>query len=598
MKKEIEELRKYMRDNGLDVYYVPSGDPHGSEYVNPYYESCVFLSGLTSEAADLLITMDGAYLWTDGRYFLQAERQLAGSGIELMRSGEPGVPTLMDFLKDLIDNFAKEHEDDSFVIGMDGKVTPASWGKNLKETFRDYKLVVRWQDDLVNPVWKDRPQIAPSHIWKFPLSSAGKTASEKVSEMRAALKEKGADCLLISDLMESAWLLNLRGADIAYTPVFFSYVILTQDYVRLYVMNGALENGLPFEEKDDLSFVEVRDYNDIYDDVAALPADWKIWMNSASAGYALYLSIGNEKNIIDEMTPVALAKTVKNPVEIRNTLNAHIKDGVAVTKFIKWIKDVAVSEPQTEISAADHLEALRREQEGCFDLSFETISGYGPNAAIIHYAPTPETDLDIRPEGFLLVDSGGQYIDGTTDITRTIAVGPLTQEMIDDYTLVLKGHIAVSRYVITPETTHKELDAASREPLRSVGLEFGHGVSHGVGHVLAVHEGPAGIRKTDVPCGLKPGMIVSNEPGYYLGGHFGIRIENEILMKDGGNGTVISEPITMVPYERQAINTELLTDEEIEWVNNYHDTVRKTLVPIVDDETAEFVIRQTAPLSK
>ncbi|MBE6041826.1 MAG: aminopeptidase P family protein [Clostridiales bacterium] len=607
MKKEIVELQKIMLREGIDVFFEPAGDPHGSEYVNDHYKACEFLSGLTAENEALVVTQEGAYIWTDGRFFLQADRQLAGSGIELMKMAVEGVPTVMEFMLSLADKAAEAAGSDGkagdrrFVIGFDGNTAPAGLYAELSKTFEGRDDVeFRWDADLASEVWKERPEIVPSKIWEFPLTSAGKSASEKISEVRKAMAEKGADCLILTDLMETAWLLNLRGADILYTPVFFSYILLTQDECRLYVMDGSLdelkscgtENGLP----EGLGSVSVRNYEDIYADAAAIPADRKVWMDLSSANCSLYMQLQSRDKIINELTPVALAKTVKNETEIRSTLNAHIKDGVAVTKFIKWIKEAACSSAQTEISAADRLEGFRSEQDGWFDLSFETISGYGPNAAIIHYAPTPETDLEIRPEGFLLVDSGGQYIDGTTDITRTIAVGPLTQEMIDDYTLVLKGHIALSTYVIRPETTHKELDEATRTALRARGLDYGHGVSHGVGHVLAVHEGPAGVRKKDEPCGLVPGMIVSNEPGYYKAGEFGIRIENEILFKDGGNGTAVSEPITMVPYEREAINVSLLTDEEIRWVNDYHKKVRETLLPLVDEETAEFVIRETEPL--
>lgn len=587
MRQEILELRKAMKEAGIDIFYSPAGDPHGSEYVNDHYKNCERLSGLNAENEALIVTEDGAYIWTDGRFFLQADRELAGSGIELMKMGEEGVPTVQEFLVSLVRN-----ADGKKVIGFDGDCVPATLDAELKNNFKDFPDVsFAWDDDFAGSYWSDRPDVAPSKIWRLPVSSAGKTAEQKISEVRAAIRDKGADYLILSDLMETAWLTNLRGADIDYTPVFFSYVIMSQDLVRLYVMDGALDP----EIAETLDGIEVRPYEDIFKDASELPDDAKIWMDLRSASYALYMCL-NKDNVINEMTPVALAKTVKNETEIRSTINAHIKDGVAVTRFIRWIKDVAGKEPQTEISAADYLEVRRREQEGCFDLSFNTISGYGPNGAIIHYAPSEETNLDIRPEGFLLVDSGGQYIDGTTDITRTIAVGPLTREMIDGYTRVLKGHIALSRYVITPETTHKELDECTRVALREAGLDYKHGVSHGVGHVLAVHEGPAGVRKTDTPADFKAGMIMSNEPGLYMAGEFGIRIENEILIKDAGDGNLISEPITFVPYEREAINIDLLTEEEISWIDSYHSMVREALMPRLEGEDREFLIKETEPL--
>jgi Xaa-Pro aminopeptidase len=291
-------------------------------------------------------------------------------------------------------------------------------------------------------------------------------------------------------------------------------------------------------------------------------------------------------------------KIIKNDTEIASTKHAHIKDGVAVTKLIKWVKDNVNKQQLTEISVADKLQEMRFEQEGCFDLSFETISGYGPNGAIIHYAPTPETNADIRPEGFLLLDSGAQFIDGTTDITRTISVGPLTQEMIDDYTYVLKSHVDVSMFAIEPGMTGIDFDAAARKPLREVGLDFKHGLAHGVGHVLGVHEGPNTLRRVPKPIEIKAGMVMSNEPGVYIDGKFGVRIENLILFSEDGKGNVVNEPLTCVPYEREAINTALLTDEELAWINDYHKWVRDTLVPLLDEETAAFVIRETEPLTR
>lgn len=595
MKKEVVELRKIMAEEGVDAYYMPSGDYHNSEYVNDYFKSREFVSGLTGEAGELIVTQDGAWLWTDGRFFLQADQQLAGSGIELMKMGEPGVPAVKEFMTDLVKKHNETDADTDYVFGFDGRVVPATFHATAKEAFADFdNVVIKWDKDLADRIWTTRPALTPSDIYELPLSSAGVTAEDKIAAVREEMKKAGADYLLLSDLMESAWLFNLRGADILYTPVFFAYTILTQDEVRLYVMNGATRNGLPHH----LSFVKVCDYNDIYKDVAALPADKTLWFSSSSTNYALYLSIPEGMKLRDEYTPAAMMKIIKNDTEIASTRNAHIKDGVAVTKLIKWLKETVGTRHLTEIDVADKLQALRFEQEECFDLSFETISGYGPNGAIIHYAPTPETNADVEPEGFLLLDSGGQYTDGTTDITRTIAVGPLTQQMIDHYTYVLKSHIGVARFVISPEMTGMEIDTAARAPLRAVGLDFKHGLSHGVGHVLAVHEGPNTIRRVASPVNIKAGMVMSNEPGVYIDGEYGIRIENVVLFKDDGKGCVINEPLTCVPYEPEAINISLLTDEELAWLNDYHKWVRETLVPIVDEETAEFIVEQTEPLNR
>ena len=361
---------------------------------------------------------------------------------------------------------------------------------------------------------------------------------------------------------------------------------------RLYVMDGALKKGLP----ERLSFVQVRDYNDIYTDVSKLDPSKTVWYDPNSCNYELYnrMPAGMKKHAA--LTAVALMKIIKNDTEIASTKHAHIKDGVAVTKLIRWVKDNVKKQQLTEISVADKLEKICREQEDCFDLSFETISGYGPNGAIIHYAPTPETNADIKPEGFLLLDSGRQFIDGTTDITRTIAVGPLTQEMIDDYTYVLKAHVDVHLLKMTPGMNGLDLDAAGRKALREVGLDYKHGLAHGVGHVLGVHEGPNTIRRVPKPIDIRAGMVMSNEPGVYIDGKFGIRTENLMIFSEDGEGNVVNEPLTCVPYEREAINKSLMTEEEIAWVDNYHAWVRDTLVPLLDDDTAEFVKQQTMPL--
>ena len=597
MKKEITELRRYMAEEGVDAYFVPSGDPHGSEYANAHYKTSEYLSGLAAENTALVVTQDEAKIWADGRFFLQAETQLAGSGIELMKMGEEDVPRVSEYIMMCAEKAADCGRDQPYRVGFDGRVVTASFVNKLEQELEGSAAVeFKWDSDLAGKVWKDRPAIIPSKIWELPLSSSGRSSADKVSSLRAEMTERGADCLLISDLMESAWLLNLRGNDILHTPVFFSYIMITQDRVTLYVMDSAFPYSLP----DSLDAVDVRNYDDIFSDLEAIPEETIVWLDSNSANYALYMCVRGKDRIIFEPTPAAAAKAVKNETEIRSTINAHIKDGVAVTRFIRWIKEAAGREYVTEISAADKLESFRREQEGCFDISFETIAGYGPDGAVIHYFATPETDREVKPEGLFLVDSGGQYTDGTTDITRTIALGPLTDEMIDMYTRVLKGHIAFSRYEAGPETTHREMDECSRTALREAGCDFNHGVSHGVGHVLSVHEGNAGIKKIlgDEKAGLKPGMIMSNEPGVYFAGKYGIRIENEILLLDGGDGRIISEPITFVPYERAAIDVSMLTDDEIDWIDSYHAHVRDLLLPRLEGADAEFLISASEPLTR
>lgn len=589
MKKEIVELRKLMAEEGMDAYFVPSGDFHNSEYVNAFFRTRAFLSGFTGSAGELLVTADGAWLWTDGRYFLQAARQLEGSGIELMKMGEEGVPAVAEFILKLVDSADKE-----YVIGFDGRVVSSKFVKALTEKLdgSGNKAVFSTDKDLGGMVWNDRPAIRPTEVWDLPVSSAGIDSADKIKAVRTDMKSAGADHLLITDLMESAWLLNLRAADILYTPVFFSFILLTQDKVSLYVMDGTLAGGLP----ERLSFVEVRAYEDIYKDIAALPAGSTLWFDPATCNYALCRSVPDGVSTHEALTPAALMKMIKNEAETEGMKRAHVLDGVAVTKLIKWLKETAHTVPKTELSVSEKLKELRLNNEECFGLSFETITGYGPNGAIIHYSPSPESDAEVKPEGFLLVDSGGQYKGGTTDITRTIAVGPLTDEMIDDYTYVLKAHLKMAMFRLAPDMDSVEIDKAARAEMNPAGLDFNHGISHGVGHVLSVHEGPNGIKKGVSTYPVKAGMIMSNEPGVYIEDKFGIRIENMVVFRNDKEGVIVNEPLTCVPYEREAIKKELLTDEQLKYVNDYHKWVRETLTPLLDKETAEWLAAETAEL--
>ena len=589
MRKEIVELRKLMASEGIDAYYVPSGDFHGSEYVNAFFRTRAFLSGFTGSAGDLLVTADGAWLWTDGRYFLQAAKQLDGSGIDLMKMGEEGVPAIEEFLTA---EAAKHGE--GFVIGFDGRVVPSGFAKKLRDKMEEAGCEASFctGKDLGGDVWEDRPQIKPSKAWELPLSSAGVDTEDKIAAVREEMRKQGVSHLLITDLMECAWLMNLRASDVLYTPVFFAFILLTNDSTGLYVMDGTLPDGLP----ERLSYVDLRPYDSIYKDVAAIPAGSKLWLDPSTCNYALYSSVPVDTAVHEALTPVALMRMIKNDTEIEGMRHAHIMDGIAVTKLIKWLKETAYTETKTELSATEKLKNYRLSCDDCFDLSFETIAGYGPNGAIIHYSATPESDTEVKPEGFLLVDSGGQYCGGTTDITRTIAVGPLTDEMIHHYTYVLKSHLAMAMFKIVPGSDPADIDKASRAPMNEVGLDFNHGISHGVGHVLSVHEGPVTIKKDKVPIPLQPGMIMSNEPGFYKEGSHGVRIENMVVFVNDGEGNIVNEPLTCVPYEREAINKDLLTDEEIAYVDKYHDWVRRSLTPLLDEETAEWLRKETAPL--
>ena len=614
MKQEILDLRREMWWEGVDAYYIPSGDFHNSEYFPEYFRTCSFLSGFTGEAAEMVVTNEGAWLWTDGRFYLQAEMELEGSGITLMKSGEEGVPTVIEFLKKDAEEYLRTHSDE-YYVGFDGRVVPMKFGKKLLDELDEISsridrwdeelechvaaADIRWEEDLAGRIWKDRPAFRTGSVWRFPLSSAGESAEHKLGRVRCRMEKTGISHLLVTDLMEIAWLLNLRGSDILHTPVFYAFALIEQDRLRLYLPDAAVENGFP-DPFDKAAGYEIKNYEDIYGDIRSLPEGTTLQLDPETVNYAIYDNILKGVKVAEGFTPIATAKIIKNETEIACEQDAHIKDALAVVRTIRWVKETVGREELRETDVCDHIKNERLSLDGCFDLSFETIAGYGPNAAIIHYTPQRGKDAVLKPKGFLLLDSGGQYTTGTTDITRTIALGPLTKEMIRDYTLVLKGHIAFSMFRFSSGMNGTEADAESRKALRDAGLYFNHGVSHGVGHVLSVHEGPGAVGRKPCEVRMKPGMVMSNEPGVYLEGRFGIRIENIVYTKkaDDLSDEMVSVPLTLVPYEREAIDTYLLSDEELAWINDYHRRTWETLEGLLAGADREFLKGMTEPLER
>ncbi len=569
MRKQLIDLREKMRQYGIDAYLIPTTDFHGSEYVNDYFKCRKYVSGFTGSAGTIVVTDREACLWTDGRYFLQARNQLAGSGIDLMKMGQPGVPTVSEYLK--------KNLKAGNCLGFDGRVVDWTFAHELEEKFS-----LRFDLDLVDEIWPDRPQIHPSSIYALPLSVTGETTESKMRRLRSCMREKGAEYHLITKLEEIAYLYNLRGDDVEHTPVFFAFALVSQDDDRLYVLDPKYTEA------------NARPYLQIFEDLKHLDGK-SILLDRNVASYSLVKSIPETVKIIDGEDPVALMKSFKNDAEIESTRNAHIKDGVAMAQFIYYLKTGIGKTPMTEISVSEHLEQLRR-QEGCFDISFDTISGYNKNGAVIHYFATEETNQELRPEGFLLVDSGGQYRDGTTDITRTIALGPLTDEMKENYTAVLRCHIALASAVFPVGTTGAQLDALTRRPLKEIGLDYNHGTGHGVGHILCVHEGPQLISPKGTEHTFSPGIITSDEPGVYLEGKYGIRLENELLCVDKEGGTYGFEPLTVCPWEPEAILVEKLTEAEKQWLNDYHAAVYEKLSPYLEEEIRLWLKEETRPI--
>ena len=557
-----------MVKHNIDAYLIQTNDFHGSEYMNDYFKCREFISGFTGSAGTMIVTMDEACLWTDGRYFLQAAAQLDGSGITLMKSGEPEIPTIAEYLQHTLTS--------EQTLGFDGRVTSIS-----PEIPAICNLSS--EHDLVGEIWPDRPAIKPSRIYHLDESVTGKSAESKLGTLRTFMQQKGYDYFLTTNLEEIAWLYNLRGNDIPHTPVFFAFLLVTPEEDRLYVLNSNYTGRRTYP------------YTQFFEDLKTLPAG-KLLLKRDEVNYAVLQSIPDHVEVVSQTSPLALMKCRKNEIEIACTKNAHVKDGAAMAEFLFWLKSNIGKTEITEISASDYLEKCRCMQDGCFDLSFDTISGYAENGAIIHYSATPKTDKTLKPEGFLLVDSGGQYMDGTTDITRTIALGPLTDEMKKHYTAVLKGHIALATARFSKGTTGADLDRLARKPVNDIGLNYNHGTGHGVGHILSCHEGPQTISPRGAGVPILPRMICSNEPGIYIEGSHGIRLENEILCIEAADEMYEFETITFCPFDRDAIIKENLTENELNWLNEYHFQVYERISPLVSEDTKKWLKQATSEI--
>ena len=566
----LNKLRALMKERNIDAYIIPTNDFHGSEYVGEYFKTRSFISGFTGSAGTCVVTTNSAGLWTDGRYFLQAEKELEGSTIDLYRSLEPGVPSIFEFLNQTLGDKGK--------IGFDGRVVSVDFVEELKNTLASKELEISCQEDLVDQVWENRPGISKEKAFELDIKYAGVDRVTKLNLIKEHLNKLSADLLILTSLDDIAWLFNLRGNDVACNPVLLAYAVIAKTYVKLYVNEGVLSKDLI--NKLNSEGISVLAYNDIYEDVKLLKDEVVVYQKNR-VNYAL-CSLINVKKVINEVNYTTILKAVKNETEVKNAYYAHLKDGIAVTKFIYWLKTNVGKIYIDEITAADKLEEFRREQENFMGISFETIAGYKEHGAIIHYSATTESKIEVLPKSFLLVDSGGQYLEGTTDITRTISLGELTDQEKLYYTLVLKGHLALSNAVFRNGTTGGMLDILAREPLYNYGLNYNHGTGHGVGSFLNVHEGPQNISPTPrASYPFQEGMITSNEPGIYLPNEFGIRIENLVLCKKHSETNfgkfLCFDDLTLVPYDIEAIDLNVLTDVDKVRIHNYHERVYNAL---------------------
>ena len=592
MKRELELLREKMRETGVDACLIPTSDFHGSEYVGDYFKCREYISGFTGSAGTLVVTLNEAGLWTDGRYFLQAAKQLEGSGIMLRKERQPGVPTIEEYLKRTL----KRGE----TLGFDGRCIMQDSAEKLITQLNTQGVAVRTDIDLVGSVWKNRPELSSQPVWPLPVEYAGESSQSKIERVREFLVEKKADYLLLTSLEDIAWLLNMRGNDVESTPVILSYLLLGEKELTWYVQEKCLSEKIKILL--DMQGIKVAPYAQIYEDARNLPEDAAVYYDKSAVNTALVFSLPEKVKKIEGVNPTFLFKAKKNPVEVENERKAHIKDGVAVTKFIYWLKSQIGKTKITEISAAEQLEQFRNAQEHYVEPSFAPIIAYKEHGAIVHYSATKESDVELRPESFVLADTGGHYLEGTTDITRTIALGSLTQEEKEMYTTVLKGHIQLEMARFLQGCSGQSLDVLARTPLWEKGLDYNHGTGHGVGYLLSVHEGPNNFRfrppvskRSD--CVLEEGMITSDEPGIYLEGKFGIRLENMIVcqkdMENAYGSFLCFDSLTLVPFDRSAIIEEELSTKEREWLNKYHQKVFETIAPYLTEEEAGWLKKET-----
>lgn len=593
--QRLEKLREVMRREHLSAFIFPSTDAHQSEYVADHWQGRAWISGFNGSAGTAVVTMYSAALWTDSRYFIAAEEQLRGTEFQLMKLKVEGTPTISDWIASEL----SQNEDECREVGLDGMVNSYNDTMALISDLRKAGgITVRTNFDPLEQIWMNRPAIPENPVEIQSLNFAGETVDDKIQRIRKALREHHADGILVSALDDIAWTLNLRGTDVHCNPVFVSYLLISSDQVSLFVNLKKISSEV--KAYLDEHGISLFDYNQVEEGLESY-ADYNILLDGDETSFCLWKSVKCQE-IIAAKSPIPVMKAVKNATEIEGYHRAMLRDGVAMVKFLKWLKPAVEAGGQTEMSIDKKLTSLRAEQKLFRDISFDTIAGYQAHGAIVHYEATPETDAPLLPEGLILIDSGAQYQDGTTDITRTIALGPVTEEMKHVYTLVLKGHIQLELAKFPDGASGTQIDALSRECMWREGYNFLHGTGHGVGSYLNVHEGPHQIRMEWKPTPLRAGMTVTDEPGLYLKGKFGVRIENTLLIKDFVETTfgkfLQMESLTLCPIDTAPIDVDMLLLEEVEWLNAYHREVFEKLSPYLEDEEVGWLAEATKPLVK
>ncbi len=592
IRERISKLRSLMDEKGMDAYIIPSADNHQSEYVGGFFKARAYMTGFTGSAGTAVITKGKAGLWTDGRYFLQAELQLEGTGIELFRMGNPVVPTVPEFLESEIPKDGK--------LGFDGRLIGLQEGEDYIKKLSHKNVNVEYAFDLVDMVWENRPKLSAEPVFPLDEKYSGESRASKLERVRDAMRKSGASHHVLTTLDDTAWLLNIRGNDVMYSPLVLCYAVVEMDKVFLFIE----ESKLDLEVKDALAKdgIELKAYNEIYEYVKGFNADDAIMIDPVKINYSLFKNIPSQTKKIEKENPTIMFKAMKNPVELVNIEHAHIKDGVAFTKLMYWLKTNIGKTKITEISAAEKLDEFRKQQEGYLWQSFAPICAFKEHAAIVHYEATPESDVELSEGHFVLMDTGGNYYEGSTDITRTLALGRVSQELKHHFTMVARGMMNLARAKFLYGCKGYNLDILAREPFWSLDMDFKHGTGHGVGYLLNIHEGPAGFRWYNMPGrneahNLEEGMVITDEPGIYIAGSHGIRTENELIVKKGIENEcgqfMHFDVVTFAPIDLDAIDAEDLNRDERLYLNSYHKLVYRKIAEHLSDNEREWLKKYT-----
>jgi Xaa-Pro aminopeptidase len=590
IQERLKALREQMKEKKIDIYIVPTADFHQTEYVGEYFKARKYITNFSGSAGTAVITADEARLWTDGRYFIQAAEQIAGTTVELMKMGEPGVPTIKEYLADTL----KEGGN----IGFDGRAVAMGEGLAYEEIAKEKNGRVIYAYDLIDEIWEERPALSTEPAWMLEEKYAGETAAGKLSRIREYMKENGASVHVLTTLDDICWTLNMRGNDIEFFPLVLSYGIITMSQMHLYINEAKLSEEMKAQFAKDHIFL--HPYNDIYEDVKMIAEEESVLIDPARLNYALYSNIPDGVKKIEQRNPEVLFKAVKNPVEIENIRKAQIKDSVAHVRFMKWLKENVGKIRITEMSAAEKLDEFRMEMGNFIRPSFEPISSYGEHCALMHYTFSPETDVELKEGNVFLTDTGAGFYEGSTDITRTYALGEIPDIMKEHFTLTLMGHMGLANARFLYGCTGMNLDLMARKPLWDRGLDFKCGTGHGMGYLLSIHESPAGFRwryRAGETAVLEEGMVLTDEPGIYIEGSHGIRLENEILVRKGEENEygqfMYFETITYIPMDLDAVKAEMLPKETRIQLNDYHRTVYEKVSPYLNDEEKEWLKKYT-----